>query len=291
MKCKICGSESLIFDRERGIYVCINCASVDDEPLIDQGPEWRAYTTEDKVERERTGSPLTAKVHDFGITTKIGYTKIKDRIKVHKLRLMQNKIRVSARERKLVTYLSVLNSEASKLNLPEHVKETASILIRRLIEEGKAKRVEMYALIAAVIYYSCQVNRIPKLLNEIKTLYSLSQADLWKALEKVQEVAKSVKVKPNVTPIEYIPKITERLGLPAYVSTKASELVDIMYKNGLTSGKGYTALAAASVYLISTLMDVKKTQKEIADSLSITEVTIRNRYREIIKAFDIEVKL
>ena len=292
-KCPNCGAmNSVTFDPERGIYVCTNCGFVIEDMIIDQGPEWRAYTAEDRLERERTGSPITPKVHDFGITTRIGYSKVKDRAKIHKLRLIHNKLRVTVKERKLVTYLSVLNAEASKLNLPDHVKETAALLTRKLIEEGKAKRIDMYTLIAGVIYYSCQVNKIPKSLQEIKTLYGISSSDLWKALERIQAVAKSIQgFKPTIKPTEYIPKITEKLNLPPYVSTKASELVDLMHKNGLTSGKGYTALAAASVYLISTLMDVKRTQKEVAESLNITEVTIRNRYKEIINNFDIEVKL
>ena len=295
MKCPNCGGDSITYDPSRGSYICTNCGFVLEDYIIDQGPEWRAYTEEDRLERERTGSPMTAKVHDWGLTTKIGYSKVRDKDKMNKmqrLRIIQNKLRVSVKDRKLVTYLSVLNDEAAKLNLPDYVKETASLLIRRIIEEGKEKRIDMYVLIAAILYYSCQVNKIPKSLQEIKNIYGISSSELWKALDRVQEVAKtSLEFKPNIKPTEYIPKIVEKLNLPPYVSTKASELLNIMHKHGLTSGKGYTALAAASVYLISTLMDVKKTQKDIANVLNITEVTIRNRYKEIVTNFDIEVKL
>ncbi|MBP1358222.1 MAG: transcription initiation factor IIB family protein [Sulfolobus sp.] len=292
MKCPNCESDSITFDHSRGAYICTNCGFVLEDYVIDEGPEWRAYTEEDRLERERTGSPMTAKVHDWGLTTRIGYSRSKDKTKIQRLRIIQNKLRVSNKDRKLVTYLSVLNNEAAKLNLPEYVKETASLLVRRIIEEGKAKRIDMYTLIAAVLYYSCQVNKIPKSLQEIKSSYGVSASELWKALDRVQKVAKtSLEFKPNIKPTEFIPKIVEKLNLPPYISTKASELLDIMHKHGLTSGKGYTALAAASVYLMSTLMDVKKTQKDIANSLNITEVTIRNRYKEIISNFDIEVKL
>lgn len=85
--------------------------------------------------------------------------------------------------------------------------------------------------------------------------------------------------------------VNTSLNLPQTVATKASQLVERMYEDGMSSGKGYLALSAAAVYLISTLMDKKKTQKEIADALKITEVTIRNRYKDIVGAFDIEVKI
>ncbi len=52
---------------------------------------------------------------------------MKDRIKLMKMQKLQRSVRVSNRDRKLVTFLTTLNSEASKLSLPDHVKETASI--------------------------------------------------------------------------------------------------------------------------------------------------------------------
>ncbi|EWG07065.1 MAG: Zinc finger TFIIB-type domain-containing protein [Candidatus Aramenus sulfurataquae] len=292
MKCPVCNSESVRYDYERGQYICSNCGFVIEEGLVDQGPEWRAYDYEDKLEKERTGSPLTLKVHDQGLTTKIGYGRVKDRVKLLKMQRLQNKLRVSSKDKKLVTYLSVLNNEASKLGLPEFVKETAALILRKLVETGLARRIDMYTLVAAVLYYSCQINNIPRHLQEIRNRYGLNSSELWKALQRVQEVSKKVQnFRPKVKPVVYIPEILDKLGLPQQVAIKSAEIVDIMYKTGLTSGKGYLALSAASVYLISTLLDVKKTQKEVAEALGITEVTIRNRYKEIINNFDIEVSL
>jgi len=292
MNCPYCSSENIRYDYERGQYICSNCGYVIDDNVIDSGPEWRAYNYEDRIVKERTGSPLTLKVHDQGLTTKIGYGKVKDKVKLLKMQRLQNKLRVSSKDKKLVTYLSVLNNEAAKLALPEYVKETSALILRKLIETGLARRIEMYTLIAAILYYSCQINNIPKHLQEIKTRYALSSSELWKALERVQEISKTIQnFRPKVKPVGYIPEIVEKLQLPSVIATKSAEVVDIMYKNGLTSGKGYLALSAATVYLISTLMDVKKTQKEVAESLKITEVTIRNRYKEIINNFDIEVSL
>lgn len=292
MKCPNCGSTNIRLDNERGQYICIDCGYVIEEDLVDQGPEWRAYNYQDRLERERTGSPLTLKVHDQGLSTKISFSKVKDRVRAIKLQRLHDKLRVSAKDKKLVTYLSILNNEAAKLEVPEFVKETAAFILRKLVEGGLAKRIDVYTLIAAVLYYSCEVNGIPKHSQEIKSRYSLSQSEFWKALRRIYKVSAQLEnIRPKIRPVEYIPKIVEKLNLPPLIATKAAEMVDIMYKNGLTSGKGYLALSAATVYLISTLMDSKKTQKEIADALNITEVTIRNRYKEIIKNFDIEVSL
>ncbi|MCH4815073.1 MAG: transcription initiation factor IIB family protein [Saccharolobus sp.] len=293
MKCPFCGTEDTItYDVEKGMYVCTNCGSVIEDNAVDPGPDWRAYNAKDRNEKERVGSPSTPKVHDWGFHTIIGYGRAKDRLKTLKMQRMQNKIRVSPKDKKLVTLLSILNDESSKLELPEHVKETASLIIRKMVETGQTKRIDQYTLIVAALYYSCQVNNVPRHLQEFKVRYSISSSEFWNALKRVQSVAKSIPdFRPKIRPTEYIPKIIYRLNLPPIIGTKASELVDLMHKQGLTSGKGYLSLSAASVYLISALMDIKKTQKEVADSLDITEVTIRNRYKDIVDNFDIIVTL
>ena len=271
----------IIFDASRGEYVDTETGEVVEDRVVDQGPEWRAYTEEENRERSRANA-IDFTLHDQGLSTRIGYDKVKDRIKLMKLQKLQGRVRVS-KDRKLVTYLSMLNSEASKLDLPEHVKETAAFILRKVVESGFKKRVDPYALIAAVLYYSCQVNNIPRHLQEIKARYELSSSELWKALRVVKAAAAPEFRIKTIKPTEYIPKIVDRLGLPPIIGAKATELVDFMHRRGLACGRSYLALSAAAVYLVSTLMDVKKTQKEIADSLNITEVTIRNRYREIIK--------
>ena len=59
----------------------------------------------------------------------------------------------------------------------------------------------------------------------------------------------------------------------------------------LTSGRGPTGVAAAAIYVASVLCNERKTQKEIAEVVGVTEVTIRNRYKELTEHLDIDVAL
>ena len=45
------------------------------------------------------------------------------------------------------------------------------------------------------------------------------------------------------------------------------------------------------MYLATTLMDERKTQKEIAETANITEVTIRNRSKELMEKLLITISL
>ena len=59
----------------------------------------------------------------------------------------------------------------------------------------------------------------------------------------------------------------------------------------LTSGRGPAGIAAAGLYVAALLNDEKKTQREVADVAGITEVTIRNRYKELLDKLKLEEKL
>ena len=59
----------------------------------------------------------------------------------------------------------------------------------------------------------------------------------------------------------------------------------------LTSGRGPAGIAAAALYVAALMNDEKKTQREVADIAGITEVTIRNRYKELIDKLKLEDKL
>ena len=55
----------------------------------------------------------------------------------------------------------------------------------------------------------------------------------------------------------------------------------------LTSGRGPTGIAAAALYVASLIHGEKRTQREVADVAGVTEVTIRNRYKELIQRLNL----
>src|SRR5438309_3981062 len=59
----------------------------------------------------------------------------------------------------------------------------------------------------------------------------------------------------------------------------------------LTSGRGPTGVAAAAIYIASILCNERRTQREVADVAGVTEVTIRNRYKELTEKLGIKVEL
>ena len=70
-KCPECGSTNLIHDYDTGETVCGDCGLVISEQMMDKGPEWRAFTQEEKASRSRVGVPTSYSVHDKGLSTAI----------------------------------------------------------------------------------------------------------------------------------------------------------------------------------------------------------------------------
>ena len=67
------------------------------------------------------------------------------------------------------------------------------------------------------------------------------------------------------------------------------ELLKQIAEQELASGRGPTGMAAAVLYIASVMCGERRTQREVADVAGVTEVTIRNRYKEIIQKLDIDL--
>ena len=65
----------------------------------------------------------------------------------------------------------------------------------------------------------------------------------------------------------------------------------VFKKKGLTSGRGPTGVAAAAVYIASVLCGERRTQRDVAEVARVTEVTVRNRYKELCEKLGLDVEL
>jgi transcription initiation factor TFIIB len=93
------------------------------------------------------------------------------------------------------------------------------------------------------------------------------------------------------SPEDYISRFCSELKLSGDVRAKTVEILQEAARRELTSGRGPTGMAAASLYIASVLCGERRTQREVADVAGVTEVTIRNRYKELTKKLDIGIAL
>jgi transcription initiation factor TFIIB len=263
-----------------------------EEEQIDPGPEWRAFNHSERQSKSRVGAPTTQTMHDKGLTTTIDW-KDKDaygrsissrkRSQMHRLRKWQERIRTKdAGERNLQFALSEIDRMASALGVPRSVREVASVIYRRALNEDLIRGRSIEGVATSALYAACRQEGIPRSLDEVAEVSRVPQKEIGRTYRYISQEL-GLELKP-VDPKQFVPRFASALGLSEEVQAKATEIIDVSAEQGLLSGKSPTGFAAAAIYAASLLCNEKKTQREVADVAQVTEVTIRNRYQEQIEA-------
>ncbi len=290
-QCPECGSSRLMRDYECAEIVCMNCGFVIAAKLADRGPEWRAFDDEQRAKRARAGAPLTFTIHDKGLSTMIDWhdrdiygkrLSPGQRAQIYRLRKWQRRIRVSdATERNLAFALSEISKIANNLNLPKNILETASVIYRKAVKEHLIRGRSIQGVTSAAIYVACRQCGLARTLEEIAQASGINKKEVGRSYRfLIKELDYFI---PPLKPSQYVTKFSSQLTMQGKVEEIAYTILTTARELKLTSGRGPTGIAAAASYIASVLTGERKTQREIAEIAQVTEVTIRNRYKELVE--------
>lgn len=293
-KCPECGSKELEYDEKRGEIVCKNCGLVLEESKVDLGQEWREFDWEQAMKKRRAGSPLTKTKPDKGLTTKVGeagdvYKLSSDqRKKYFKYRKWQRRISTPI-ERNIKLALAELRRVSSYLNLPSVVTEESARTYRKAAARGLVRGRSMEAMVAGALYAACKEHEVPRTLDEIAEAFPLTVKEVGKTYRFVCRQL-DIRILPP-DPLNYVPRFADELNLPVKVESEAIDIVKQAKSRSITSGKGPTGIAAAALYVSTLMHGEKRTQRRVAEVAGVTEVTIRNRYKELIEKLELGNKV
>lgn len=294
--CPECGSNDIIRDNDLGEDVCHDCGTVLPEKIMARGPEQRAFDPEQRAKRSRTGGPEDYGVHDKGLSTDISYRRSKtpeEGLRNFRLRKWQKRARIqTASERNLVIALHEIDKLASALNLPKALEETAYVHYRKALKKGFVKGRSIPVASVAAIYLTCRQTKTPRSLEEIakisrvdKRLLQLVYRDFMN-----EEVVDYSDVKLPAYK-EHANRISNKLGMSGRAQAMIYRILDGADKIKLLSGRSPTGMAATVTYMGGIMGNEHRTQKDIAEIAGVTEVTVRNRYHELMERLFIEVPL
>jgi len=291
--CPECGGNVTV-DSEHGETVCRDCGLVVEEDEIDHGPEWRAFDSSERNQKSRVGAPTTNMMHDKGLSTNIGWQNkdaygrslsSEQRQKMQRLRTWNERFRTrDSKERNLKQALGEIDRMASALGLPQSVRETASVIYRRALDEDLLPGRSIEGVATAALYASARMAGSPRSLDEMAVVSRVEKMELTRTYRYIIREL-NLEVKP-ADPEQYLPRFASDLELRDETERRARELVERARNAGLLSGKSPVGLAAAAVYAAALLVNDKVTQSEVGDVANISEVTIRNRYKELLEAED-----
>ena len=296
-KCPECDSTNLVHDYDTGETICGDCGLVVNEQMMDKGPEWRAFTKEEKASRSRVGVPTSYSVHDKGLSTAISQIDrdafgrklpLRTRLQMWRLRKWQIRSRVhSSVDRNLAQAMAELDRLADKVYISSPTKEKAAVIYRKALDKGLVRGRSIAAISAASLYAACRGTGTPRTLREISEASLVEKKDVarcYRLLLRELDVQM-----PIANPLTYVSKIAESTGISGRTQGVAIHILRKAREKRASAGKDPMGLAAAALYIACLQNDEKKTQKDIAEAAGVTEVTVRNRYKSLKKQLHLEI--
>jgi transcription initiation factor TFIIB len=288
MICSVCRNGRPIADLESGELVCSDCGLVFSEKAIDNRPEWRNFGSENN-DRARTGSPVSLAQHDMGLNTVIGNNN-KDshgqsidasmhstmkRLRTYDFR---SQTRTSA-DRNLMRAFGELGRQRDKLGLSDAMIDKTAYIYRKALGKGLVKGRSTSAILAAAIYIACREMGAARSLNDISEITDVRRKVISRSyMILIQQLEI---IMPLIDPIKCIAKIANKANLSEKSKRMAIDVMKELVNTQLPTGKRPMSLAATILYLSCLRNDEAVTQKELAEAAGVTEVTMRNRIKDL----------
>ncbi|HYZ60245.1 MAG TPA: transcription initiation factor IIB [Nitrososphaeraceae archaeon] len=279
----------VVTDPETGELIRKDTGEVISDNMLSQEKEWRSFDIEKGANRARTGTPTSLAFHDMRLSTVIGKEatdasgKIIDtstRMRMSRLRTWDNRSQFhSSTERSLQKAFSILSRLKDRLGLPNHITEKAAYTYRKAQERGLVRGDTIDSVLAASIYVAARQSGVPRTLDEIS---EISNVKLKHAARSYRRIVTQLDIKAPVIDLsKYIVKVANKLGFDEKIKRKALELMEQGQKKNILVGKDPMSMATSILYLVNIAEGHHKTQSEIAKTAGTTEVTVRNRSKEL----------
>jgi transcription initiation factor TFIIB len=295
--CSSCNNNTgqIITDTESGEIICRNCGRVMLDNVQESRPEWRSFTTDEvNNTRSRTGMPTSLARHDKGLATIIGRAN-KDasgqvldaamRTTMERLRTWDFRTQAHTyTDRHLRQAFSELDRLKDKLGLPDSVIEKTAYIYRKVQERGLVRGRTISSVLAAAAYIACREMGMSRTLDDIADLNNIKHKELARTF-RLLVLELDIKV-PMIDPMKCVVKVANKAKLSEKTKRQAMNIMNSIIKSGASAGKDPMGLAGSVIYMSSLNTGETITQMDIADAAGVTEVTIRNRYKDIKKQND-----
>ncbi len=292
--CSVCNKNNeTVTDPDSGELICGNCGTVLLENIVESGPEWRLLG--EGKDGSRTGMPTSLSRHDMGLATIIGKTNrdasgrgLDASVKSTMERLRTWDLRIqtySPSDRNLRQAFSILERVKDKLGLSEPVIEKTAYIYRKAQERGLVRGRTITSVLSAAIYIACREMGIARTLNDIASLTNLRRKELARTFRLL--ILELDLMVPVVDPMKCIAKVANKTKLSERTKRQAMDLMTSVTKRGISAGKDPMGLAGTVLYMSSKNSGETITQMDIANAAGVTEVTIRNRFRDLKSKIDL----
>jgi transcription initiation factor TFIIB len=286
--CPACKANQKHFkiDDNRGELICDNCGMVLEQNLIDLSAPTRRFSKDDpSVDNSHHGAPPSILFPDKGLTTTFNAWEGGPRTNRLQNYILKrtNQQTVTNKERNLAVALGDLARIVSRMGLSKPVHQEAARIYREAVDAKLIRGRSIEGVVAASLYASCRMCGLPRSLDEIADGTRTGRKEIARNWTTLRKRITRLKRAPPPRPEAFLERYANVLNLHIRTSQRATELLSSCFDGGVDQGKNPIGIVAACLYIACTECDERRTQREIAKALCITEVTIRNRYKEALE--------
>jgi transcription initiation factor TFIIB len=294
-RCSICNQENMaITDPSSGEIICSGCGLVISDKIEDTiHPERRMFTFEETDKNARTGAPSSLARHDMGLSTVIGREN-KDasglkidtamRSQIERLRTWDLRTRMRSGDRNFMKAFGQLERLKEKLGLSDTIVEKAAYTYRKVQKSGLIRGRTIDSMLAAAVYSTCREMETPRTIKDIAAKSNVKRKDVARSY-RLLVLELGVRI-PVVNPMKCVARVANKLSISEKTKHQAFNIMDEVINKNINAGKEPMGLAATVLYASSIKSDEKIPQKSIAAASGVTEVTIRNRFKELKKLLE-----
>jgi transcription initiation factor TFIIB len=286
--CSVCKNGRPIADPESGEMVCSDCGLVFSEKAPENRAEWRNFGSE-KNDRARTGSPVSLAQHDMGLNTVIGYNNKDSRgqnidASMHSTmkRLRTYDFRSQAHtstDRNLMRAFGELGRQRDKLGMSDAMIDKTAYIYRKALGKGLVRGRSTSAILAAAIYIACREMGAVRSLKDVGEITDVKRKVISRSYRiLIQQLEMII---PVIDPTKCIAMIANKAKLSEKSKRMAIDIMKELTDTEASAGKRPMGLAATILYLSCLRNEEAVTQKDIAEAAGVTEVTIRNRIKDL----------
>jgi transcription initiation factor TFIIB len=284
--CSVCKNDRAISDPESGEIACSSCGLVFSDKVSESRAEWRNFENNDRI---RVGSPSSLALHDMGLATVIGKSNSDSSGRrldssmhstIQRLRAWDFRTQThTSADRNLVQAFNELGRVKDKLALPDAIVEKTAYIYRKAQEKRLIRGRSTSGILAAAIYIACREIGAPRSLRDMVEITGIKRKVISRSY-RLLIVELGLRI-PLVDPTKCIAKIANKAKLSEKTKRMAIDMMNDLTGKEMSAGKGPMGLAATVLYLSGLSNGEYVTQKEIAEAAGVTEVTIRNRVKDI----------
>jgi transcription initiation factor TFIIB len=296
-RCPECSGDEFVTDPEMGEIACRRCGLVLQDELLDQTPEWSAFTLEERDAKARAGPPSSLLKFDKGLSTTFQPSKdthgkllsTRERATMTRLQKRNHRAKIHfSTEQNLFQAMNELTRMADKLYLPKYVEENAALIYRKALTKKLIRGRSINSMVAAALYAACRRTKTPQNLKTIVEASTKNGKQITKCYRLLHRELQLTM--PRDDPLKYVPKIASKIGLTQQTQNLAIDLLHRANKMRIDVGKGPLGMAATALYIAAHLNGEHVNQTQVANAADVTTVTIRNLCKELNKILGLGLK-